>query len=224
MIKQSLTVESIDTATQKIFWACRRCICKTAWISTAVSARGTQPVEEVHHETNAAARKRRTTCARRPSRRLHALENASRLQDPFRSSSFSPSPNSTALNTARGGGRYRLREEENKGWRRWDAILSSGFRLAAGTASVWFRRWKEAAGCFVSPVDSFFSGCVTFRVEQQRRQTQQKKMTIFYQGRVCVCDATEMQVCCFSQFLFYSVMLSLTHHISSIIIHRLVTL
>ncbi|CAL9135554.1 unnamed protein product [Musa textilis] len=30
-------------------------------------------------------------------------------------------------------------------------------------------------------------------VEQQRRQTQQKKMTIFYQGRVCVCDATEMQ-------------------------------
>ncbi|KAJ8458913.1 hypothetical protein OPV22_031839 [Ensete ventricosum] len=30
-------------------------------------------------------------------------------------------------------------------------------------------------------------------VEQQRRKTQQKKMTMFYQGRVCVCDATEIQ-------------------------------
>lgn len=161
MIKQSPTVESIDTATQNIFWACRRRVCKTAWPSTAVSARGTQPVEEVHHETKAAARKRRTTCPRRPSRRLHALENASRLQDPFRSSSFSPSPNSTALSTARGGGgggHYRLREEENTGWRRWDAILSSGFRLAAGTTSVWFRRWKQAAVALFRWLIPFFLG------------------------------------------------------------------
>ncbi|URE37654.1 tify domain [Musa troglodytarum] len=66
--------------------------------------------------------------------------------------------------------------------------LGSGYRIRLVSSL------KAGSGCFVSPVDSFFfSGCVEFRVEQQRRQTQQKKMTIFYQGRVCVCDATEMQ-------------------------------
>ncbi|RZR90817.1 hypothetical protein BHM03_00018794 [Ensete ventricosum] len=77
--------------------------------------------------------------------------------------------------------------------------LGSGYRIRLVSSL------KAGSGCFVSLVESFLSGCVAFRVEQQRRKTQQKKMTMFYQGRVCVCDATEIQVCCFSRFVFYSV-------------------
>ncbi|RWW21192.1 hypothetical protein GW17_00014661 [Ensete ventricosum] len=76
--------------------------------------------------------------------------------------------------------------------------LGSGYRICLVSSL------KAGSGCFVSLVESFLSGCVAFRVEQQRRKTQQKKMTMFYQGRVCVCDATEIQVCCFSRFVFYS--------------------
>ncbi|RWW79297.1 hypothetical protein BHE74_00012431 [Ensete ventricosum] len=67
--------------------------------------------------------------------------------------------------------------------------LGSGYRICLVSSL------KAGSGCFVSLVESFLSGCVAFRVEQQRRKTQQKKMTMFYQGRVCVCDATEIQVC-----------------------------
>ena len=31
--------------------------------------------------------------------------------------------------------------------------------------------------------------------EQQQQQQQQQQLTIFYDGRVCVCEVTELQVC-----------------------------
>lgn len=115
-------------------------------------------------------------------------------------------PKSPARRRRGGGGGERQK------WR-WAAILSSGFRFAparmatgtidptrlnsAGTAfdpSRWFLLLVPG---FVSSLNSFPAR--PCRVDSPLRNQQQ--MTIFYDGRVCVCNATEMQVCRLFSFL-----------------------